>query len=204
MQSRSVLLRRVVPAGLVGALVAVGLAWVALSATGAGGGRSDEPVATEQATAAAGGTATVATDLPEDPDASAVHDDPADVPVVRLTATPAEVRLRTDGPVVEQLASATVGLAAKPSLNELDQPVLLDETALLACAHNDYAAVLLAQGETAAAREEIARAAARVQVSAVGTMTAQWTTLLDSLGGGDPRTTVGGFSDLCRANGYRR
>jgi hypothetical protein len=52
--------------------------------------------------------------------------------------------------------------------------------------------------------EEIARAAARVQVSAVGTMTAQWRTLVDSLGGGDPRRTVGGFSDLCRANGYRR
>ena len=203
MRSRSVLLQTVVPTGLVGALAAVGLAWVSLSATDAGPGRSDD-AATQQAPANRGGAATTSEDAPADPDASVEHDDPADVPVARLVSAPAEVRLRTDGPVVEQLPSAAVGLAARPVLNELDQPVLLDETALLACAHNDYAAVLLAQDELAAAREEIARAAARVQVSAVGTMTAQWRTLLDSLGGGDPRRTVGGFSDLCRTNGYRR
>lgn len=203
MRSRSVLLQRIVPAGLVGALAAVGLVWVALSVTDAGPGGSDD-TATQPVPADPGRTATGSEDAPADPDASVEHDDPADVPAARLVSEPAEVRLRTDGPVVEQLPSAAVGLAARPGRNELDQPVLLDETALLACAHNDYAAVLLAQGELGAARDEIARAAARVQVSAVGVMTVQWATLLDSLGGGDPRATVGGFSDLCRANGYRR
>jgi hypothetical protein len=112
------------------------------------------------------------------------------------------VSIEPQGPVVEELPPAKVGLPAVLPKNEAGAAIALDETALLACANTQFAAVALAQSQPEVAAAEFARAAARAQQSAVVEVAAAAPTLAAAMAAGNPAQVSAGFLDLCRGRGF--
>ncbi len=102
----------------------------------------------------------------------------------------------------ETLPPASVGLPEEPPINEAGDPITLDETALLACAHAQFAWVSLQADDVAAADLEIAGAATRAEASAVPAVVALADDLRDASTSGDRLVPVQGLLDTCVANGF--
>lgn len=126
--------------------------------------------------------------------------DPGPQPTAPVAAVAVEAE--EGGPVVEELAPARVGLPPVLEKNEAGTGIALDETALLACANNQFAWVALQQSQNEGAATEFGRAAARAQASAVPEVLAQAPVLQGAMASGDPLAVATGFLELCKARGF--
>ncbi|MDH4148687.1 MAG: hypothetical protein OEY23_26335 [Acidimicrobiia bacterium] len=91
-----------------------------------------------------------------------------------------------------------------PFVNERGERIGLDETALLACANNQFAWVALLQGNRDTADPELATAATRAAASLVPEVAALAPELRAAAARGDDeaRATAQRFLDLCRERGF--
>ena len=100
------------------------------------------------------------------------------------------------------LLPAKSGVPENPANNSKGEPITLDETALLACAQNQFAWVELKQGATKAASTSLAVAAERAGASAVPEIKQSAATLRTAASSGSPGTEVDRFLALCVDRGF--
>lgn len=177
--------------------LAVVMALLALGACRGGGPASDgEALSGDPVTEGAAPTGTVAVGAA----ATEATVAPGPVPVPPTSVAP-DTR-----PTPTLPATAKVGLApqGKEPLNDLGDPVRLDETASLACAHAEFALEAFDDADPGTARQEIT-ATARWGTPSANADISRASLRLGSAGGTVPasREAVDAFLGLCRANGHR-
>lgn len=100
------------------------------------------------------------------------------------------------------LAPAESGLPAGSPTNSRGAAITLDETALLACANNQFAWVFLRQGDRPRAEASLTVAAARAEASAIAEIASQAVQLRTAATATEPGATVDAFLDLCTQRGF--
>jgi hypothetical protein len=175
------------------ALAAVGAACGGSGTDGAAGNRPTDPttLTTTPATGASPGTGIVsgALDAAGRPVADAADDtDPAPTPGSPVAAP-------------TTLAPAQVGLPEFPARNAAGETIVLDETALLACAGAQIAWVHRGEEATAEARAVLGEAALRAAASAVGVI-AGFAPALETAAAGGDLDVVDAVLSACTARGF--
>lgn len=114
-------------------------------------------------------------------------------------AAPAAKLKRTPSP---PLPAASRTLPGRPQLNSAGNAVTLDETALLACAHSQFAWVALQDGDPERATSELASAALRAEASSVSEVAGRAAALGKAGAGPGLEAQLTNFLDLCRRRGW--
>jgi hypothetical protein len=94
------------------------------------------------------------------------------------------------------------GVPTQPVSNSQGQPIVLDETALLACAKDQIAGVEFRQHDSAGAAASLTIAAERAAASAVPEVKAAAGSLRTAAVSGSPQDDVDGFLALCTQRGF--
>ena len=120
-----------------------------------------------------------------------------------VDAAPATSAVRQAAPVVrgERLPPARVGLNPERNRNERNEPIELDETALLACANAQFGWVAAQQGDPDTAAKEIETAVARAAESDVAALKGAANSMRAT---GDPAARAEAFLRVCENHGYIR
>ncbi|MFN8050389.1 MAG: hypothetical protein U0Q22_03045 [Acidimicrobiales bacterium] len=122
--------------------------------------------------------------------------------VTTTTAPPATTEAPAASKSTTSLLPARSGLPSVAPKNSKGQPILLDETALLACAQDQIASVSLKQGASNSAATALTLAAQRAEASAVAEVKASAASLRAAAASGSPQAEVDRFLALCVDRGF--
>ena len=133
--------------------------------------------------------------------ASQAADPAANHPRHEPDPSPELEEILEDVPIPDLLPAAEARPVDPPE-NEADEPVTLDETALLACASAHFAWVAVQSGNDAEIDTDLGVAAIRAGESTVPAISELSKPLALAVDLPNPTPTIDGFMKVCRSNGF--